>query len=228
VSVRNVLRFTGALAIALLAATPAPASLVTYHTIGASQDNGVTPVGTPVVLEFTIDDQTPASFLGSDHSEYLNAVTGGFLRIGASTFPVLPFLIAFWNDSGPPGGDLLDQFFLQSPLDTGPPVPGLGQPELVILVMNTLAPAPTPPLSSVVLDQVLPPASAYGFGGYIRVDFFDGGGLLADITAGPLPGPAPASEPPQPALLLAAALALALVRRASNAGRIRRTPVQAA
>jgi hypothetical protein len=207
----NVVRALAALAFALMA-TAACAGLATYHVTAVSLDEFGNPTGFPVGLQFTVDDTTPP-VVAPDHVEYQNVISSGFLRAAGAVYPLDGFnVISLWDDQGPPGGTLLDLFQLFAVLAPGPDVPGFGQPETIVLLMGTFAPAPTPPLNGTGLDGAVLPASAFEFSTF-QVNIVNDGSFLALIIDGPIPGPLPASEPPAIAGLLAAAFALAISER---------------
>lgn len=205
-------RLLAGIALGLCCAT-ARADLVTYHVDGLSRDSAFgVPGGIPIVLEFSFDDAVPPSFdAPGDHTEYLNSPRGGFLRIGNVDSAAPGFVYVIQDDSGPPGGVLSDVFFYLSPV-FGLPSGALGTPSLVVFGMGTMAPAPTPPLSSTAL--VVPPASAFQFA-EIQVQFAEGDFITAFIVDGPVAGPAPpvVAEPSTLATIIAALAAVALLRR---------------
>jgi len=207
----NILRGLVALVLSLMT-TAACASLVTYHLTGVSLDEFGNPTGFPVGLEFTVDDTTPP-VVAPDHVEYQNVIPAGFLRVAGAIYPFAGLnVISLWDDQGPPGGTLLDLFQLFAFLAPGPDVPGFGQPESIVLLMGTFAPAPTPPLNGTGLDGGILPASAFDFYTF-QVNIVNDGSFLALVTDGPVPGPLPASEPPAIPMLLAAGIAWAVNRR---------------
>jgi hypothetical protein len=220
----NVPRALVALALALMA-TAGSANLVTYHVTAVSLDEFLNPTGFPVGLQFTVDYTTPP-VVAPDHVEYQGAIVSGFLRAAGAVYSFTGGIngISLWDDQGPPGGTLLDLFQLFAFLAPGPDVPGFGQPESLVLLMGTFAPAPTPPLNGTGLDGAVLPASAFQFSTF-QVNIVNDGSFLAMITDGPVPGPLPVSEPPAIAVMLAAAFALAISLRTRAAFALRRSSV---
>ena len=200
-----------------LVANVATASLVTYHVTGDTETSALGVPGATLTLEFTIDDATPASFDNGTHAEYIGSVVGGFVRVGATIFNFSGSgNVVILNDDGDPASDLIDLFQFLVFIEPGASLPGLGEAEFLIFLMATLAPGPTPPLSSVALTQVIPPASAFG-GANIVMQFLQGDQFSTIVHAGPLPGPAGVPEPATLMLLLAALPALVRYSRRRDA-----------
>ena len=173
----------------------------------------------PITFEFTIDDTTPPSYLDAHVGAYSGAIVGGFVRLGSDVFQLSGFTTVQISNDLDIGGlpNLLDQYVVQADVAPGGLVPGLGEPLSVLLILSTFQVAPAT-LSSVALDQVLPPATAFDFSTFL-MNFLDDS-FLANVTAGPLPGPATAPEP-APVFLLALALIASAALRATRRTRAR-------